>query len=70
MSSLSKNKVKYVGLRDWMIENCVTVAELERRCGNLRMLASLTGKSNPSKYTIDAILQVTGLTYEECFKED
>ena len=64
------NKIKYVGLRNWMIKNEVNVAELERRCNNLRMMASLTGGCDPSKTTIDAILKATGLTYEECFKED
>lgn len=63
-------KVKYVGLRNWMTKNQVSVAELGRRCGNIRLLASLTGNHDPSKCSIDAILRVTGLTYEECFKED
>ena len=44
-------RVKYAGLRQWM-------------------LRSLTGPYEPSKRNIDAILKVTGLTYEECFKEE
>ena len=64
-------KVKYPGLRKWMLENHVCVRDLERMCGkNKRFYKSLIDKANPSKKTIDAILAVTGLTYEECFKEE
>ena len=64
-------KIKYKGLRDWMMANRVNIAELERRChSGCKMHRSLTGPYDPSKKNIDAILKVTGLTYEECFKED
>lgn len=63
-------RVKYVGLRNWMLNNRVSLAELERRCGDsCRMRRSLVGPYEPSKRNIDAILKITGLTYEECFKE-
>ena len=64
-------KVKYVGLRNWMLENRVNLCELGRRCGGERRLDRCLMKDcEPRKSTIDAILSVTGLTYEECFKED
>ena len=65
-------KVRYIGLRKWMISNKVTIAELERRCGGERTFyhCLISGRHAPSKKTIDAILRTTGLTYEECFKED
>lgn len=62
-------KVKYEGLSNWMLANCVTFAELERRCGGVRLRKPLLFEFDPSKKNIDAILRVTGLTYEECFKE-
>ena len=63
-------KIKYVGLRNWMMENRVTLAELERRCGGRKIRSLTKSDFDPSKKNIDAILAVTGLTYEECFKED
>ena len=63
-------KVKYIGLRNWMLDNMVCLSNLEKRCGSTKLHASLIKEFEPSKKTIDAILRVTGLTYEECFKEE
>ena len=63
-------RIKYDGLRNWMLENRVGLTELTRRCGHTKLYASLIGNSEPSKSAIDAILEVTGLTYEECFKKE
>ena len=63
-------RVKYVGLRQWMLENRVSITKLESLCGISRKHRVLIGQAQPSKTTIDKILAVTGLTYEECFKED
>lgn len=63
-------KIKYIGLRNWMLDNLVCISELEKRCGRTKLYASLIKEYEPSKKTIDAILRVTGLTYEECFKEE
>ena len=64
-------RIKYVGLRNWMFANRCKLSDLEKMVGGSRRLSScLTGKHEPGKKTIDAILRVTGLTYEECFKED
>lgn len=62
-------KVKYEGLRDWMLKNRVNLGELAARCNSAHFNDTLIGKHEPRKKTIDAILRVTGLTYEECFKE-
>lgn len=69
---MAVKRVKYAGLRQWMLRNRISISELERQCfpdKTCRMLRSLTGPYEPSKRNIDAILKVTGLTYEECFKE-
>ena len=60
-------KIPYIGLRMWMLANRVTVKELNKRVGTA---TSITGGSNPRMDTINKILKVTGLTYEECFKTE
>lgn len=69
-NKMAIDKVRYIGLREWMIKNKVTMSELERRCRANRMYHNLVYNHKPNKKTIDAILSVTGLTYDECFKED
>lgn len=59
--------VPYEGLREWMLENEVGITELGRRCGCGVDRAVKGGGCQ--KYTIDAILRVTGMDYETCFKE-
>lgn len=63
-------KIRYVGLREWMLENRVSITMLEQRCGRTKLHHSLSGNCEPRKGTIDRILSVTGLTYEKCFKEE
>lgn len=63
-------KIRYVGLRNWMLEHRINVSELERQCKGSRLHHCLSGDCEPRKRTIDAILKVTGMTYEECFKEE
>lgn len=58
--------IPYKGLREWMLENEVCVKELERRCGCFVQRA-VKGEGC-QKYTIDAIMRVTGLDYETCFE--
>ena len=66
----------YPNLRKWMNENKVSKTELTRRlfgngyANNQNYLCKwLTGKGYPIKKTIDKFIKVTGLTYEELFKE-
>lgn len=70
----TKNRTTYIkpttvifpGLRQWMTEHHVRVAELERRTGrHLRQALSAGRISNQS---IERILAVTGLTYEQAFR--
>lgn len=60
-------KIPYKGLREWMLANRVSVSELGRRCG--WCVERAVKGDGCHKGTIDAILQVTGLDYETCFKE-
>ncbi len=61
------NRIPYKGLREWMIANRVSISKMSERCGCGVERVIRGGGCN--KYTIDAILQVTGLDYETCFKE-
>ena len=66
----------YPALRDWMNNNRVTVAELfrrlygdEARCNTKpRFYDLLKGKIDLKKRDIDALIRVTGMTYEELFR--
>lgn len=65
------NSCVYHGIANWMQENECGYAVLERKTGLARAVIcnALTGKCSPTKKTIDSILRVTGLTYEEAFGE-
>lgn len=60
-------KIPYKGLREWMLENRVSLKQLNELCGCDARRAVLGDGCR--KYAIDAILRVTGLDYETCFKE-
>lgn len=64
------SKVKYTGLRNWMLTNRVTINKLNELTGLTSIHQCIIDRRDPSKHTIDAILRVTGLTYEECFREE
>ena len=66
----------FPNLRQWMNKNLMTIAGLARLLygqsatdykNKLRKM--LSGESNIRKKTIDKILDLTGMTYEECFAE-
>lgn len=61
-------RIPFVGLRNWMLENDVSVAELSRRCGVTRM--NISNGSNPNAKTQEKILKVTGLSRAECFRRE
>ncbi len=63
-------KVRYVGLRNWMLEHRVSMTRMVELCGITGIKVSLNRNLDLRKSSIDAILSVTGLTYEECFKEE
>lgn len=63
------SKVIFVGLRNWMLENRITIKALGTQLGMTKLNDSLLGKHEAKKSTIDGILKITGMTYEECFGE-
>lgn len=72
--ALSPEQCVYPNLRKWLNENQISRAEFCRRmCGEGSKIswfsAMLKGKGNPSKSTIDKMLEVSGMTYEELFHE-
>lgn len=73
---ITEKQCVYPGVRRWMNENKVTFAEFIRRHGktlheqNYATLKSvLNGSTDPRKSTIDKILCITGMSYEEAFSE-
>ena len=70
----TEKEVIYPKLRKWLNDNEVSRNEFARRMGLLpyannshRVSDYFRGKNYPLKETIDKMLQVTGLTYEELF---
>lgn len=61
--------VKYPRIKKYLEENNISVAAFADACGVTRstMYTNLKGDGGMNKSTIDAILKVTGLTYEEAF---
>lgn len=75
---ITEKQCVFKGLREWMNKKGVSRTELIRRIYgehkyhpeiSNRMYKYLTGRSDMKKSFIDKILEVTGLSYEECFKE-
>lgn len=64
-------KIIYPGITKWLAVNRSTVKALSEKIGEgnkePHLSAILHGKVSPRKTTIDKILAVTGLTYEEAF---
>ena len=74
MSESRYSKIIYPGIRSWMIENNVTVQELNRRMrpekrtkGNNGLFEKLRGEREITPEEIERLLRVTGLTFEEAF---
>lgn len=73
---ITERQCIYIGIRDWLNRNKLTITAFVRIVykkyhsvyyGKLRNY--LLGKNELRKTMIDRILEVTGLTYEEAFKE-
>ena len=64
--------MKYPVIEAYMIKHNLSLREFARQCDmpSSTMCRLLNGQTEPSKSTIDKILAVTGLTYEECFREE
>ena len=65
---VKKSTVVYTGLRKWMTENRVYVRDLENLTGFSLRYALHTGHINTEK--VNAILEATGLTYEQAFGKE
>lgn len=64
---IKPQSVVFHGLRKWMCDNHVFIKDLEDKTGlNLRNALS-SGRISNAK--VNAILKVTGLTYEEAFNK-
>lgn len=66
----------YPNVKKWCNKNKVHITELCRRCGLTphannygRLKSAITIGSNPTKKTIDKLIRVTGMTYDELFWE-
>ena len=62
---IKSTTVIFPGLRNWMTENRVYVRDLENLTGCSLRYALHTGRVNTQK--VNAILEVTKLSYEEAF---
>ena len=60
------------GLSDWMEENNVRVVDIAKTLGVGwgTVYGWLTGKNEPRKSNIDALLKLTGWAYEDLFREE
>ena len=63
--------MKYPVIEKYMADHNLSLREFSRRCDmpSSTMCRLLNGQSEPTKSTVDKILAVTELSYEECFKE-
>ena len=68
---MSANSCAYKNISKWMLEHGCSYSKLARLCGipSNTLNLFLTGKGDSRKSTIDKILYVTGMTYEEAFQK-
>lgn len=70
-SSAAINSCIYKGISDWMRENRLGYSDIAKKTDlsapSIHMI--MTGKTSPSKKTIDKILKATDLKYEKAFQE-
>lgn len=61
----------YQNLEHWIWQHCNSATDFARKIDYTYSSFKdfMKGKNGTTKYTIDKILVVTGLTYEVCFKE-
>ena len=64
--------MKYPSIEKYMTDHNLSLRGFARQCDmpSSTMCRLLNGQTEPSKSTIDKILAVTGLSYEECFREE
>lgn len=64
--------IKYIGIKKYLETNRISIGKFSNMCkvDNTTMWRNITGQTDMLKRNIDKILCVTGMTYEEAFKED
>lgn len=73
---LTSKDCVYIGIRNWMNENKVSKTEFSRLIygyahpAHINRYSSILKGHGCFKHTIDNILSITGLTYEEAFRVD
>ena len=69
-STRQSNDWIYPNIKRWMKDNRLLAQNFAKLlgCGSATVGKYLSGKAQPNKQTIDKILEVTGMTYEEAFK--
>jgi transposase-like protein len=62
----------YPNLREWMDEHGYSSNTFAARlgCSQSNMAKLMRDGGNPQKNVIDSILELTGMTYEECFAKE
>ena len=65
-------KTVFPNLREWMYKNKRSVSWLSEQLGisPVSMNSKMNRRTELKKWEIDRILEITGLPYEICFKED
>lgn len=73
---IKEHQCVFVGIRNWMNSNNISMSELVRRLKNTNhpvefylVRKYLTREYSMRMDTIDRLLEITGLTYEQAFKE-
>lgn len=77
VNEVAIRKIKYLGLRNWMKDNRVSVAQLTRLIYGHANASTQTstrlkiyGTSEMPKSFIDKLIEITGLSYERLFDEE
>lgn len=66
------NRVIFPKIRNYLYKNRISITQFSALCNvsYMTIYRGITGQTDILKRTIDQILRVTGMTYEEAFKED
>lgn len=64
--------MRFSNIEKYITEHNICLREFSKRCGMPASTMSriINGKVDVQKSNIDKILKATGMSYEECFKED
>ena len=64
--------MSFANIRKYISENNISLRDFSKRCDIpvSTMSRIVNGKVDVQKSNIDKILKATGMSYEECFKEE